>query len=103
MNPFGSMRCHCLLAAALTALALSAHADERDVRPGEIDPAAVIQPVPGMPARGTTMARVRANLGNPGREVGPVGEPPISRWVYAEFTVYFEHDRVLHSVKHRER
>jgi hypothetical protein len=27
-----------------------------------------------------------------------VGDPPISRWVYDHFTVYFEYDKVLHSV-----
>ena len=27
-----------------------------------------------------------------------VGEPPISRWVYADFVVFFEYDRVIHAV-----
>jgi hypothetical protein len=52
-----------------------------------------------MPARGSTKASVRAKLGDPDRVVGAVGEPPITRWVYDEFTVYFEHNRVLHSVE----
>jgi hypothetical protein len=30
--------------------------------------------------------------------VPAVGEPPISRWEYTGYTVYFEHDLVLHSV-----
>ncbi len=52
-----------------------------------------------MPTRGSTMNNVRQSLGRPQRVVGPVGDPPITRWVYEDFTVYFEHDRVLHSVK----
>jgi hypothetical protein len=72
-------------------------------RPGDIDPARVVQHVPGMPERGRTMEAVRSRLGDPQRVLGPVGEPPITRWVYDRFTVYFEHERVLHSVKHRDR
>jgi len=30
-----------------------------------------------------------------------VGDPPISRWEYADFTVYFEYDRVVHAVLKR--
>ena len=29
---------------------------------------------------------------------GPVGEPPITEWVYGSFRVYFEHEIVLHSI-----
>jgi len=29
-----------------------------------------------------------------------VGDPPISRWEYNGFSVYFEHDLALHSVIH---
>lgn len=28
-----------------------------------------------------------------------MGQPPISRWSYPDFTVYFENDLVLHSVR----
>jgi len=27
-----------------------------------------------------------------------VGKPPISRWEYPGFVVYFEHEHVIHSV-----
>lgn len=83
-------------------IAAAAFADD-EPRPGELNPADVVQMVPGMPERGRTMATVRSRLGEPQRVLGPVGDPPITRWVYREFTVYFEHDRVLHSVKHRDR
>lgn len=72
-------------------------------RPGELDPAEVVQTVPSMPPRGATMDTVRSRLGEPRTSTEPVGDPPITRWAYDEFTVYFEHDRVIHSVKHRER
>ncbi|MDZ7748610.1 MAG: hypothetical protein U5K43_07045 [Halofilum sp. (in: g-proteobacteria)] len=89
----------------LLAIAVSAPAQAASdqPQPGDIDPAQVVQAVPGMPERGRTMQAVRARLGDPRQVVGPVGEPPITRWVYDEFTVYFEHERVLHSVKRRER
>jgi hypothetical protein len=32
-----------------------------------------------------------------------VGDPPITRWVYDRFTVYFENDRVIHSVVHHDQ
>ena len=78
-------------------------AEDDAPRPGDLNPADVVVQLPSMPSRGTTMESVRSRLGDPGREVAAVGEPPISRWVYPEFTVYFEHNRVLHSVKNRTR
>lgn len=50
------------------------------------------------PAHGTTMDGVLQKFGEPQQRLGPVGEPPITHWVYADFVVYFEHDRVIHSV-----
>lgn len=50
------------------------------------------------PRRGMTMAHVTDRYGQPRERHGPVGEPPITRWEYAGFSVYFEHNKVLHSV-----
>jgi hypothetical protein len=50
------------------------------------------------PRRGMRMADVEARFGAPASRAPAVGEPPISRWEYAGFTVYFERDIVLHSV-----
>ncbi|MBZ2167783.1 MULTISPECIES: outer membrane protein assembly factor BamE [Marinobacter] len=50
------------------------------------------------PSTGMTKESVRAKWGSPQDIQGPVGEPPISQWHYQGFIVYFEHDRVLHSV-----
>jgi len=50
------------------------------------------------PTRGESKARVEARFGTPSRMVAAVGEPPISRWEYPGFTVYFEGDLVIHAV-----
>jgi hypothetical protein len=50
------------------------------------------------PRRGMNMAAVEARFGAPRSRVAAVGEPPISRWEYDGFTVYFERDLVLHAV-----
>lgn len=50
------------------------------------------------PSRGSSMAMVESRFGEPSTRHGAVGEPPITRWDYPQFSVYFEHDRVLHAV-----
>ena len=59
-----------------------------------------IQSAPALqtPRNGLNMAKVRQQFGEPAQEVPAVGEPPISRWEYTGYTVYFENDLVLHSV-----
>jgi hypothetical protein len=50
------------------------------------------------PARGMTMDQVATKFGTPVTKVPAVGTPPISRWEYPGFVVYFESDHVIHSV-----
>lgn len=50
------------------------------------------------PRRGMSMQKVESLFGTPVKRMPAVGQPPISRWEYQGFVVYFEHDRVLHSV-----
>ena len=50
------------------------------------------------PASGLTKAEVEARFGAPTRMIAAIGDPPISRWEYPTFTVYFEHERVIHAV-----
>lgn len=50
------------------------------------------------PARGTLMGDVEKNYGRPNEIVGPIGQPPITRWVYDNYTVIFEHQHVVHTV-----
>jgi hypothetical protein len=86
------MRPHRWTLAALLALSLSsAMAD--DLQMPSSDSAAVDRP-----ARGLTMDKVEAKFGAPSRREAAVGEPPITRWEYPGFVVYFERDRVIHAV-----
>jgi hypothetical protein len=50
------------------------------------------------PTRGMTMTQVAAQFGAPETKIPAVGKPPISRWEYPGFVVYFENDHVIHSV-----
>jgi hypothetical protein len=52
------------------------------------------------PSSGQSMEMVLARFGEPKQKLAPVGNPPITRWVYAKFTVYFEHDSVVNSAVH---
>ncbi len=55
----------------------------------------------GRPTRGMTQSSVQAKYGAPASKIAAVGQPPISRWEYADMIVYFEHDRVIHAVRKR--
>ena len=50
------------------------------------------------PTRGMTMDQVANKFGTPVTKVPAVGRPPISRWEYPGFVVYFEANHVIHSV-----
>ena len=50
-----------------------------------------------MPARGMTMAQVEARFGPPQKKFPAVGKPPITRWRYDGFMVYFEDQYVIHA------
>ncbi|VAW47431.1 hypothetical protein MNBD_GAMMA02-1265 [hydrothermal vent metagenome] len=51
-----------------------------------------------VPQKSATMNQVRSQYGDPMNEYAAVGEPPITRWDYADFTVYFEHQHVITAV-----
>jgi hypothetical protein len=53
------------------------------------------------PKHGITMQQVETKFGQPETKLPAVGEPPITRWHYANFTVYFEHNRVIHAVQRK--
>ena len=50
------------------------------------------------PIRGMTTDKVENELGRPSEIIPPIGQPPISRWVYDDRTVYFEYSSVIHVV-----
>jgi hypothetical protein len=51
-----------------------------------------------VPPRGSTMAQVEQRFGTPADRLAAIGQPPITRWVYPAFVVYFEHNLVIHAV-----
>ncbi|MCA1780218.1 MAG: hypothetical protein LC637_12800 [Xanthomonadaceae bacterium] len=53
-----------------------------------------------LPSNGLAKAEVERRYGNPNQRNAPVGEPPISRWIYNDYSVYFEYDLVIESVLH---
>ena len=52
----------------------------------------------GVPPRGLTMAQVEQRYGAPADRLAAVGQPPITRWVYPSFVVFFEGNIVIHAV-----
>ncbi len=50
------------------------------------------------PSRGMGMDEVLNRFGEPRQRSGPIGNPPITWWTYADFVVYFESRTVIHSV-----
>lgn len=50
------------------------------------------------PVRGLSMGAVEARFGAPQQRHAAVGQPPITRWDYPGFSVFFENQTVLHSV-----
>jgi hypothetical protein len=58
-----------------------------------VEPAAIPQP-----ARGSLMKTVEKQFGAPATRHPTVGKPPITRWDYANFSVFFEGDRVIDTV-----
>lgn len=86
-----------LLACVIALAAPLAHADTL-----LIDRAAAGKGM-NLPQRGLSMAQVQSRFGTPGQKLGAVGggsqhTPPISRWNYGTFTVYFENDHVVDAV-----
>ena len=72
-------------------LASSVNADELKMSPAP-------EASGNQPARGLSMEKVESMYGAPESRVPAVGNPPITRWDYPTFIVFFEHNIVLHSV-----
>ena len=93
-------RCFLVAAACLTMPAITVVAQELAV-PAPSQPATAERPT-----RGMHMDRVLARWGEPTERLAPVGggsaaQPPITRWVYADFIVYFENSLVINAVTRR--
>ena len=56
------------------------------------------QSKPTLPRSGMTGEQVLKRFGKPEKTSDTVGHPPITIWYFKEFSVYFEYDRVIHSI-----
>ncbi|MFT0213252.1 phosphodiesterase [Pseudomonas sp. F1_0610] len=52
-----------------------------------------------VPKRGMHLNAVVRHFGEPKKRHPAVGQPAITRWDYADFSVYFQGEQVVHSVK----
>jgi len=59
--------------------------------------------VAGLPQLGESKRSVLERFGLADEEHPPVGQPPITRWDYRSFSVYFEYDHVINSVLHHQQ
>jgi hypothetical protein len=58
-----------------------------------------------LPTRGSTMTQVQSRFGAPVQKMPPISgpnarkfNPPITRWVYPNYEVYFEYNHVIDAV-----
>jgi outer membrane protein assembly factor BamE (lipoprotein component of BamABCDE complex) len=82
-----ALLCGCAVAGTAVADTLVVN-DQVQVRESQLD----------RPKRGSTMGEVEKHFGAPVTRHPTVGKPPITRWDYSAFSVFFEHDRVIHAV-----
>ncbi|HEV7166194.1 MAG TPA: hypothetical protein VGO35_12510 [Gammaproteobacteria bacterium] len=84
-----------------TAAASTAPASAPTAAPAET-PAPAATPVYNgsvqVPVRGMDMANVEHIFGAPLEKQPAVGKPPITRWDYSDYVVYFEYNKVLRTV-----
>lgn len=57
------------------------------------------KPTMALPTAGMSMASVTQKFGAPRTKHAAIGKPPITQWEYAQFSVYFEHQHVVHSIQ----
>ena len=89
-----------LLAVALPGLSLTASAQDRSIDGDTLLIERVQQQPVNLPNRGMSMAQVEARFGVPSQRLDPRGGqkrvwPTINRWMYPDFIVYFERNKVL--------
>lgn len=102
MSRFARLPAHPLCLIIALAAPAAWGADTR-IDPG-IDPGPAAVPTASasaadMPRRGMTMQAVEHGFGAPAQVIAAVGEPPITRWIYEDYTVYFDRHHVVHSVR----
>ncbi len=80
----------------LMVMTLSSQAQTLEIPVGEQGDPQLTQ----LPQTGESRRSVLERFGLADEEHAPVGQPPITRWDYREFSVYFEYDHVVNSVRH---
>ncbi len=88
-------KCLAVLAIATMSVLPTVHAESLIVE--NIDKPSTV--LTARPARGMSMDTVEAKWGQPTVKRSAIGEPPISRWEYSAFVVYFEYRNVIHAVQ----
>lgn len=88
---------HLLSLVLLAGGALNALADEVKIPVGQQGSMEHI-----LPHNGERKTKVLNHFGLPDKEYPKIGRPPITRWDYRDFSVYFEYDRVISSVLHHQ-
>ena len=78
-------------------LPLGAYADTLQIPIGQQGGSAL-----QLPQFGESQRAVLERFGLADEEHPSVGNPPITRWDYREFSVYFEHKHVINSVRHHQ-
>ncbi|WP_417779786.1 phosphodiesterase [Stutzerimonas xanthomarina] len=86
-----------LLILLISSLNTSAHADDIKIPVGQQGLANV-----PLPSRGDATIDVLDRFGLADEEHPAIGQPPITRWDYRDFSVYFEGNRVIDSVVHHQ-
>ncbi|HUX73171.1 MAG TPA: hypothetical protein VMV25_04685 [Steroidobacteraceae bacterium] len=85
-----------LLIGALLAAGLGGAAGAETIAVGHA--IEVQKPAFATPKRGMTMDQVAQRFGAPVEKLPAVGKPPITRWKYPGYIVYFEFKTVIDSV-----
>lgn len=83
------------VALLLVGLSVSLHAEEIVLPGPKADTSEYTVELPG---RGMTMELVQKRFGEALSKEPAVGTPPISKWSYQNFSVYFESEYVIHAV-----
>lgn len=95
-----------LLALSLPGLSIAAPTQDQSVSGDTLLIQRVQEKPANLPSRGTSMSQVEARYGAPSERLDPRGGqkrdwPAINRWVYPDFTVYFERTKVINVVMNK--
>ena len=91
---------------SLLCLALSltpAIAQENSTKSTVLKRPSTIASSSSLPTRGLSKESVEQHFGAPTSRHKSIGTPPISRWVYPGYVVYFEYNHVIQAVASQNR